>query len=128
GNVRGIVFRPDGVTVAVGALVTISGHSTVTNDLGEYDLPFLPLGPFTVAVNDAGTRQQGRATGTLLTQGETRTVDVTLHAQGSVLVTVTDAGGNPVAGAGVVVSASGSGLAGTLAGGTRPHRKVPDAR
>jgi hypothetical protein len=118
GNVRGVVFRPDGVTVAVGALVTISGHSTVTNDLGEYDLSFLPLGPFTVTVNDAGTRQQGRATGTLSTQGETRIVDVTLHAQGSVLVTVTDAGGNPVAGAGVVVSASGGGFVDTLSGAT----------
>ena len=87
---------------------------------------FLPLGPFTVTVNDAGTRQQGRATGTLTTQGETRTVDVTLHAQGSVLVTVTDAGGNPVAGAAVVVSASGGGFVDTLTGTTGAGRNGAD--
>jgi hypothetical protein len=118
GNVRGVVRRPDGATVAVGALVTLNGHSTLTNELGEYSFTFQPLAPFTVAVNDQGTRQLGRATGTLTTQGETQTVDVTLHAQGSVLVTVTDASGNPVDGASVVLSASGDGFSDTLSGTT----------
>ena len=42
GNVRGVVFRPDGTTVAVGARVSINGVSTFTNDLGEYQFSFLP--------------------------------------------------------------------------------------
>ena len=118
GGITGVVFRPDGVTPAAGALVNVLGHSTVTNDLGEYDFTFLPLGPFTVTVNDQGTRQKGRASGTLTTQGETQTVDITLHPQGSVVATVTDASGNTVEGAVVVLTAAGGGFTDTLSGTT----------
>ena len=118
GGIAGVVFRPDGVTPAAGAVVTVLGHSAVTNAVGEYDFTFLPLGPFTVTVIDQGTRQRGRASGTLTTQGETRTVDITLHPQGSVVVTVTDASGNAVEGAAVVLSASGGGFTDTLSGTT----------
>ena len=123
-TLRGTVRRPDGVTPAVGARVTVHTHSTETNALGEYNFAFLPLGAFTVTVRDDGTRQQGRGAGTLTTQGETRTVDVQLHPQGSLIITVTDAGGNPVAGALVRADASDAGFSDSLIGTTAGDGRV----
>ena len=117
-GLAGVVLRPDGVTVAVGATVRVHGHSAVTNDQGQYSFAFLPLGPFTVTVNDEGTRQMGRASGTLNTQGETQTVNVTLRPQGSVIVTVNDATGQPVPGALVSLSTSSSGMSDHLSATT----------
>ncbi|HEX4915064.1 MAG TPA: carboxypeptidase regulatory-like domain-containing protein, partial [Vicinamibacterales bacterium] len=109
-SLQGVVFRPDGVTVAVGATVRVHGQTALTNDQGEYSFAFLPLGAFTVTVNDEGTRQMGRATGALNTQGETQTLNITLRPQGSVIVTVNDASGVPVPGAAVNLSTSSNGL------------------
>ena len=109
-SLTGVVFRPDGVTVAVGATVRVHGHSAVTNDLGEYSFAFLPLGGFTVTVNDEGTRQMGRASGALNAQGETQTLNITLLPQGSVIVTVNDATGQRVPGASLSLSTSSNGM------------------
>ncbi|MEX1993675.1 MAG: carboxypeptidase regulatory-like domain-containing protein, partial [Steroidobacteraceae bacterium] len=117
-GLTGVVLRPDGVTVAVGATVRVHGHSTVTNDQGEYSFAFLPLGPFTVTVNDEGTRQMGRASGALNTQGETETLNITLLPQGSVIVTVNDATGQPVPGASLSLSTSSSGMSDHLSATT----------
>src|SRR5262249_31201884 len=62
--------------------------------------------------------------GTLTTQGETQTVDVTLHPQGTLVVTVTDAAGTLVANAAVQVIASGGGFSDTLSGTTGPDGVV----
>ncbi|MEQ1868391.1 MAG: Ig-like domain-containing protein [Vicinamibacterales bacterium] len=114
GGIQGTVFRPDGVTPASNARVTLSassgGFSTNADADGHYAFTFVPLGNYTLNVDDAATRGLARATGTLVTNATVVTVDLTELPQGTVLATVVDANGVAVPGASVHISSSASGL------------------
>ncbi|MEQ1868664.1 MAG: Ig-like domain-containing protein [Vicinamibacterales bacterium] len=105
-GIQGTVYRSDGTTTVSGATVTAFGNiSTVTDTQGHYALSFLPLGTSAVLVREPATRGKGQGAVTLSQQGETKTVDVTLYAQGTLVVTVQSANGVPVPNAEVIVSA-----------------------
>jgi hypothetical protein len=110
GGLQGTVYRSDAVTTVSGATVTAFGINTVTDTQGRYSLAFLPLGTSSVFVREPATRGFGSSTVTLDQQGATKTVDVKLHAQGTLVVTVQTANGVPVPGVGIVVQA-GTGAA-----------------
>ncbi|MCU1383321.1 MAG: LamG domain protein jellyroll fold domain protein [Acidobacteria bacterium] len=115
GSVNGTVYRPDGTTPVSGALVTAAGLSTTTDTQGRYALTFVPLGTLTVTARDEATRDFGTSQPVFLNvQGAASTADVTLLAQGTLVITVTDAGGTPVKGATVLVGGvnGGSGQTG----------------
>ena len=110
GGLQGTVYRSDGVTTVSGATVNAFGSSTLTDTQGHYSMAFLPLGTSAVSVREAATRGFGAGIATLDQQGVTRTVDVTLHPQGTLVVTVQTANGVPVKGVAIVVQA-GTGAA-----------------
>jgi hypothetical protein len=102
GALSGIIYRQDGVTPVSGALVSARGQTTTTDVEGNYTLTLLPLGPYALTVEDTATRGLGAANGTLVTHAATETVNVRLMDQGTLLVSVTTAGG--VAGPDAVLS------------------------
>ena len=110
GGLQGTVYRSDGITTVSGATVNAFGISTLTDTQGHYSMAFLPLGTSAVSVREPATRGLGSAVATLDQHGVTRTVDVTLHAQGTLVVTVQNANGVPVKDAAIVVQA-GAGAA-----------------
>jgi hypothetical protein len=112
GGLTGIVYRGSGAgrTIVSGATVRVHNIVTETDDTGRYTINFLPLGPFTVSVRHESTRGIGLASGTLTQPGVLETADVTLFGQGTLAVTVQDAGGNGVKGASLSVQAD-NGLA-----------------
>ena len=116
-NLQGTVYRADGVTTVSGATVSAFGVSTLSDTQGHYALSFLPLGTSAVSVRDAASRGIGQGSVTLDQQGQTRNVDVTLFAQGTLVVTVQTANQVPVPNASVRVSA-GSGVASDVLFGT----------
>jgi len=105
GAVQGTVYRADGTTTVSGATVTIFGSTTVTDSQGKYALSFLPLGTSSISVRDQASRGLGFGQVTLNQQGQTKTVDVTLIAQGTLVVTVQTASGDAVPNAQVRVGA-----------------------
>ena len=118
GSLNGTVYRPDGTTPVAGAMVTAAGLSTTTDTQGRYALAFVPLGTFTVTARDEATRDFGTSQPVFLTvQGATRTADVTLLAQGTLVITVTDANGSPVKGASVLIGGLSGGSGQTGDGG-----------
>ena len=130
GNLRGTVRRPDNVTAAPGANVTVKftggpQFNTTTDSSGVYALDFLPLGAFTVTARDTATRGLGAAPGSLDTSGQTVTANVTLQGQGALLVTVLDANGNPVNGATVSAQTTILGLSDSLQGVTTTVDGLP---
>ena len=111
GGVQGTVYRADGTTTVAGATVTAFGNiSTITDTQGHYALSFLPLGTSPIVVREPASRGIGQGAVTLDQQAVTKTVDITLFPQGTLVVTVQSAGGAPVAGAAVRISA-GAGFA-----------------
>ncbi|HXG46421.1 MAG TPA: carboxypeptidase regulatory-like domain-containing protein, partial [Methylomirabilota bacterium] len=133
GTLAGTVFRPDGATPVRDAVVTVSpgGLSAVTDAQGRYRFEFMPVGFYTVDAFDPGTGDRGRAGGSISSQDETRTVNVTLIGQGTVVVTVRDGGGQLVPGARVTFSSfsifGGSRSGNTAADGTITFGAVPAA-
>jgi hypothetical protein len=110
GALQGTVFRADGVTPVAGATVTYnSSPSTFTDEQGRYAFAILPLGSFSLSVRHDGTRGRGTASGRLDVHGQTVIRDVVLLAQGTIIATVTDAGGNEIVGAFVSVEAVAAG-------------------
>ncbi|MEO8682116.1 MAG: carboxypeptidase-like regulatory domain-containing protein, partial [Vicinamibacterales bacterium] len=119
GSVTGTVRRADGMTPVSGAQVTLSSGLQATTDLnGQYEVPILPLGSLTITVSDPPTRGVGRSTGALTTQGQVAVIDVQLLGQGTVIGTVTDAAGLPIAGASFSVFATASGFGDSQSGTT----------
>ena len=118
GSISGTVFRFDGVTTVPGASVSATfGNRTlsaVADDQGHFSFAFVPLGSLSLTARDQGTRGVGFATVTLGSNGETVTANIDLLGQGSIVATVTDASGSPVAGASVVVDAFGNGASDAL--------------
>jgi len=63
-TVKGVVYRPDGLTPVANAEVNISNGSgdlafAVTNAAGEYSQDFIPLGDFRVELFEAATGRRG---------------------------------------------------------------------
>jgi hypothetical protein len=116
-NVQGTVYRADGVTTVSGATVSAFGVSTVSDTQGRFALSFLPLGTSFVSVRDDATRGVGQGSVTLDQAGQTKTVNVTLIAQGTLVVTVQTANQVPVSNATVRVTA-GNSVAGDVLYGT----------
>ena len=98
---EGTVYRPDGTTTVSGARVSLGNISTVTDIDGKYRFEVLPLRSYTVTAVELATRSVGRETAVLDTLEETVQLDITLLAQGTVIVTVEDANSTPVGGASI---------------------------
>ena len=95
-SLQGTVYRADGVTTVSGATVSVFGVSTLTDTQGHYAFSFLPLGTSAVSVRETASRGIGQGDVTLDQQGQTKTADVTLFAQGTLVVTVQTANHAPV--------------------------------
>ena len=110
GGLDGTVYRTDGTTPVVGAVVSVfapgASLGTTTDATGHYSFEFLPLGAFSLSAREPATRGLANAVGTLSVHAQVLTRNLTLRPQGTLVVTVTDAGGNPIAGALVRVSTS----------------------
>ena len=123
GTLQGTVFRQDGTTAVPAASVTVrmtSGaqFTATTQPDGTYRFEVLPFQGYTVTARETATRGVGVASGAFGASGETRTLDVVLLPQGSVLVQVIGADGQPVNGASVTVTTSGYGLQDARTGAT----------
>lgn len=123
GTLEGTVYRQDGVTPVPGASVTVrmtggAQFTVSTQPDGTYRFDILPFEGFSITVRDTGTRGLGIANGGFSSSGETLTRDVQLLPQGTVLVQVLGADGEPVNGATVNVSTTGYGLQDSRQGAT----------
>jgi protocatechuate 3,4-dioxygenase beta subunit len=125
GTVSGQVFHSDGVTPDAGAQVTLtgtgsSGTVTVVADAnGNYSFSGVPIGSFTLSVTDPVTSDRGAASGTLTTNGQTLTENITLNGVGSVTVNVNYAAGGTVPNAAVTLMGTGP-FGGSYTGSTGP--------
>ncbi|MGA2534763.1 MAG: Ig-like domain-containing protein [Terracidiphilus sp.] len=108
GTISGTVFQADGVTVVAGAQVSVNpfGLTTTTDSNGYYEFDVLPVGTYQIAVTNPATGDQGAASGTISSQDQIVTVNVTLNGLGQVVVTVIDGGGNLIAGAQVALTST----------------------
>jgi protocatechuate 3,4-dioxygenase beta subunit len=106
GSFNGAIFRHDGVTAVPGAKVTLSpsGLSIFADAQGRYQLNLVPIGTYTLNVLDPSTGDKATAAGTIHSQGDAQTVNVSLNGQGTVVVTVNDGANNPVAGAPITLT------------------------
>jgi len=110
GTISGTVFQADGVTIVAGARVSVSpfGLSTTTDANGYYEFDVLPVGTYQIAVANPATGDQGAGSGTINSQDQVVTVNVTLNGLGQVVITVIDGGGNAVTGAQVALTSTTS--------------------
>ena len=123
GSLQGTVFRQDGTTPIPGASVTVrmtggAQFTATTQPDGTYRFELLPFQGFTVTARETATRGVGVANGAFGASGELLTRDVVLLPQGSVLVQVLGADGQPVNGASVTAATSGYGLDDSRTGAT----------
>ncbi|HMD96237.1 MAG TPA: carboxypeptidase regulatory-like domain-containing protein [Terriglobia bacterium] len=125
GSIAGVVYRSDGVTPVPGAQVSLSTYGlTATADSGgNYSFSLLPVGIYNVAAVDASTGDRGAASGSISSQGQVVTVNISLNGTGQVVVTVDDGAGNTVSGAQVTVTSKTS-FGGTLTGATQANGTV----
>lgn len=114
GTVQGSVFTGSGapaagVTVTVNSRSVFGGSATVTTGDGNtYSVPGVNIGPFDVTAVATVSRLAGTATGTIESEGQTVTANVTLTSAGTFVGTVFEADGlTPVAGAEVALSPTG---------------------
>jgi 5-hydroxyisourate hydrolase-like protein (transthyretin family) len=124
GSLQGTVYRSDGTTTVANASVTAERDQytrtfATTDSNGHYGMSVVPLGSYTVSVYDSSTRGVGEAVTAVTSNGQQQTANVVLMPQGTLIVTVNDATGQPVAGATVSVQSAngtfrggGSGLTG----------------
>jgi len=132
-NLQGTIFRADGTTpIGAGAQISVQYcnfssncfFSTQTDSQGQYRFTFLPLGSFTMTARESATRGRAIITGRLDINGETRTLNVSLLPQGTLVVSVTDANNAVIAGATVSVNVGSGVLADTLGGMTGADGQV----
>lgn len=118
GTVTGRVLSPDGaepvgladVELQIGnRIVGVAVTSDADEDRGTYRFENVPAGGFVVEAFDNRSGRAGRSAGTLTTQAEVVTTDVTLVRTGTVTGTVTS-NGAPAVHATVTVRAGVSGL------------------
>ena len=124
GSLHGKVFRADGQTIVVGARVSLGSRLVTTNELGEYRFEILPLGNYQISVSDPGTGGQGVKNVTLATNAADIEQNISLAAQGKLLITVRDAGGVAVPNAFVQVSSEQDALTAAASGTTGPEGTV----
>jgi len=104
-SLEGTVYRADGTTTVAGARVSAGrAGRTVTNENGFYRFEILPLGSYTVVVDEQDSRGIGEGSTILDTIGSKIQLDINLLGQGTLIVTVTDANDLPVNGAAITVS------------------------
>ena len=109
GSLSGTVFLGDGHTPAAGFKVTLSSNplfgsaTTVTDANGQYHYNTVAIGGFTVYVANAANGDQGQASGQIQTNGQARTINVTMNGFGTLLVKVVNAAQTPVIGAAVTM-------------------------
>ncbi len=109
GAVTGTVFQGDGVTPATGIQVTITpapltGSAVTTTDAnGKYSYASVPIGGFTVYANNLSNNDLGQASSSISTNGQIRTVNITLNGYGTLVVKVVDSTSKAVANASVIV-------------------------
>jgi len=107
GSLSGTVFLGDGHTPAAGVRVTLSSSplfgsaTTVTDGNGAYHYNTVAIGGFTVYAANTTNGDQGQASGQIQTNGQARTINVTLNGFGTLLVKVVNAAQTPVIGASV---------------------------
>jgi len=106
GAVTGSVLRSDGSAAIPGVDVELAPSGNFSDRLvtrsdasGVYELPGVPLGPFTVRARDFQSGLSGEASATLLHDGDLVTSDVRLEASGGIA--------GVVYGPGVVVGSDG---------------------
>lgn len=118
GTVTGRVLSPDGadpvgladVELQIGnRIVGVAVTSDADEDRGTYRFENVPAGGFVVEAFDNRSGRAGRSAGTLATQAQVVTADVTLVRTGTVTGTVTS-NGTPAIHATVTVDAGVSGL------------------
>jgi hypothetical protein len=99
GNIRGQVFRSDGVTPAVGIPVYTSlGGAAITDESGSYRIDGLPVGTLSVRAIDQTQLQEATVRTTLLAN-QTVTANLLLYGgTGTVKGSILDSDGNPLAG------------------------------
>lgn len=132
GNLQGTVFLFGGTTpVGAGATVTFDSclsfenpalcrFTTTTSAGGSYAFTFLPLRAYTLTVSNPANRGLGRVAGALTVSGQTVTQNVTLFGQGTLVVAVLDASGQPVSGASVSATVDNAVITDSLAGVSGP--------
>jgi hypothetical protein len=122
GTITGTVTLSDGVTVVPGAQVTLStyGLSTITDANGIYSFDILPTGTYQLSVTNPATGDQGVGSGTINTQDQIVTVNISLNGLGQVVVTVVDGGDNLISGAQVALTSTLS-FGGTQTGVTQSN-------
>ena len=122
GTISGTVYQSDGVTVVAGAQVSVNpfGLTTTTDANGYYEFDILPVGTYQIAVTNPANGDQGAASGTIGSQDQIVTVNVTLNGVGQVAVTVIDGGGNLIAGAQLVLTSTTQ-FGGTQSGVTQSN-------
>ncbi|MFO1432626.1 MAG: carboxypeptidase regulatory-like domain-containing protein [Candidatus Competibacteraceae bacterium] len=99
GAIEGTVYRADGVTTVADALVQVGPVITTTNADGFYRLELLPLGKQGVQVQDRAGRGLRKTEINLDQHGATKPLNIPLLGQGTVIVQVNDANGQPAPGA-----------------------------
>jgi len=129
GTISGTVYQADGVTVVAGAQVSVSpfGLTTTTDANGYYEFDVLPVGTYQISVTNPATGDQGAASGTINSQDQVVTVNVTLNGLGQVVITVIDGGGNAITGAQVALTSTTS-FGGTQNGVTQSDGMVTFAK
>ncbi|MEW6684164.1 MAG: carboxypeptidase regulatory-like domain-containing protein [Nitrospirota bacterium] len=92
GSVEGTVYESDGLTPAVGALVTLAVRGVVsanfsfqTGSDGRYLFASVPAGTLSLSVKSPDGLLGGSASGTLARDGETVTIDLSYQAAGTVM-------------------------------------------
>lgn len=100
GTVVGQVFKEDanaGLVNVANAEVVLSNNSgpiaiTVSDASGQFSIPLVPTGPFTIEAFDPTTAARGRANGTVFGGAEPAAVSVRLEPLGSIRGTVVQSG------------------------------------
>ncbi len=110
GSLTGTVFQADGTTPAVGIQVTLSpaplsgSAITTTDSAGHYSYAVVAIGGFTVYASNTTNGDRGQASSQIQTNGQARTVNVTLNGFGNLTVLVTNANSVAVANAAVTLT------------------------
>lgn len=115
GRLVGRVLQANGLSPVAGAEVSVTRNqpretlATVRTDAnGDYAIPDVSAGSFSLSVLDPLTGDQGLAHGSLQSEGEEARIDVRMNGQGTVTVTVLDGSGSAVGNAPVTLTSLGA--------------------
>jgi len=108
GTVQGHFYMPDGVTPIPNASIVLTASGVAigqftslgTGDIGSYSFQYVPAGPIELVAQDPLTGRTGIAAGTISTQGQVLTLNVTAQGLDTIEGVVTS-NGTPQAGASV---------------------------